>query len=228
LEEVKDKWVGKQSQGEKMKIKQLAKKTIAGLALVSALAMGQPANAGDWANVKGSVSTKDRHALITVEGCADIGNKIATYGFADAESTEAEPLKLDSIYAEARATYKLNSLVRAIAEYNGGSGYEDTVRIGIALTPNLGRNNFTFVKLLPYETTKDKGPQISSLTSQTLNDRLTASLLADYNTKPKTMYIEATLEYKINKNLSLYVQGRSFGKIGKVDFVPYVGISKSF
>jgi hypothetical protein len=209
-------------------IKQIAKKAIAGLALVSALATGQPANAGDWAAVKGSVSPKDRHALITAEGGVDISNKIAAYGFADAESTEAEPLKVDSIYGEARATYKLNSLVRAIAEYNGGSGYEDTVRMGIALTPNLGKNNFTFVKLLPYETTKDKGPQISALTSQQLNDNVTASLLADYNTKPKTMYIEATLEYKIGKNLSLYVQGRSFDKIGKVDVVPYVGVCKSF
>ena len=207
-------------------IKNIAK-ALTGFAFIVTLC-SQPVKAGEWTTVKGAVSTKNPHALVTVESDAEISSRLSVFGFIDAEATEEKPYDFKSLYCEGRVTLKFNNLVRAIAEYNGGNNYEDTIRLGIAVTPKLGKDNFTFIKLIPYETTEKKGPQASLFTLQNLTDRLSASILADYNLDSKTLYLEPTLDYKLGNNLSAFIQGRSFGKVGEFDFVPYVGISKSF
>ncbi|MFH1770343.1 MAG: hypothetical protein ABH828_02185 [archaeon] len=185
------------------------------IALMAALCLN-PIKADSWLKFRGSRSNNT--TLLTAEAGSNITNRLETYGFADAEEK--------NICAESRLTYNVGK-TKLISEYNGGTGYKDAIRLGFAFKPNLGKNNFTFVKLFPFESTGKKGPQVSMFTSQDMG-KIDASLLVDYNISPGTVYVEPTLDLKLGKNYNAFIQGRSFGKIKEIDFSIYMGLSKSF
>ena len=115
------------------------------------------------------------------------------------------------------------------AEYNGANRMEDLMRLGITLTPNLGKGNFTMIRIYPYETSGEKGPQFCAFMSQQLSSWLAASVLGEFNVDDSTLYTEQELDLKLNDNFTVFLQGRGFGSIDdKIEIKPFIGVKYTF
>lgn len=206
-----------------MKINKKMLKKIGIIGLISAEALNAAANAGE---IKAAFNPNDKKGIVTVEESRKISDDISCYGFADFETNA----HTSSLYGEARIFYSMGQNLGLIGEYNGGTGYADTLRLGIGLKGSIGKNNFTLLKLLPFETTGQKGPQISLFTSQNIGS-LCLSVLADFNAQKGTIYLEPTATMRVNDELYLMFQGRQFGNLGGIslgNFSPYLGIGYKF
>lgn len=176
-------------------------------------------------NIYPAYNTKAQYATIRLEGGVKPMDKINVYGFADIDATKQKPADMENVYAEVRVAYSVAKALGLAAEYNGGNSMKDIVRLGAVFMPKIAEGNFTLIKLFPIETSGERGPQVSVYASQEITKRITASIVADYNTKSRTIYLEPELLVKIVKSTSMFVQGRGFGPIdGKIDFAPVVGV----
>ncbi|HLC22744.1 MAG TPA: hypothetical protein VJJ79_03145, partial [Candidatus Nanoarchaeia archaeon] len=117
------------------------------------------------------------------------------------------------------------------AEYNGGKGIEDTVRFGAVFARSLWKGNFTLAKVYPTETTGEKGAQFGLFISQDIAERVHASVLAEYNFKPNSLYGEAEVGVKLTERISAVGQVRAFLPLKSPEdkeIAPIVGIRYSF
>lgn len=219
---------------------------IIGAALAAALAV--PARADDWANIRPAYHIDAQHATVRLEGGADLGKRGKFYGFLDIDGSKENPLDFEQFYGEARGMLKLGkSHWAAAAELDAGSGMGDFLRVGATYTPDTGKKNFTQLRLWPFETTSDRGPQISVFTDQQLSGRVSISGLLDYNSDPNTAYLEAEVDVKLGKrtmvtdpktkqqhvvvgdNPTLFAQTRGFGTIDdRIDIAPVIGMKWNF
>jgi hypothetical protein len=210
------------------KLKGKMRKAIMGLALLTELSTPD-IKAEGWANIQPAYDTKAKHATVKLEGGTKIADNVSTYGFLHLDATKEKPTDLENFYGELRTAYSVTDILGLAAEYNGGNGTEDTIRLGITITPNLGKNNFTMLKFFPYETSEKKGPQWGLFTSQKLTDRIGASLLLDYNTNNRTLYVEPQISVELTKKLTGFLQGRHFGSIDdKIELAPIIGLKYDF
>lgn len=211
-------------------IKGKIKKILAGLAFMSTIYASLPAAAENaWANIQPGYNIKDKHPTVRLESGSDITDKLGLYAYMDLDSTKDKPSDFESYFGAVRLTQRLNNLLGLVGEYEGGNDCEDTVRIGAAITPKLGKGNFTVLRLFPYETSREKGPQVALFVSQKFTDKLTSSLLACYDIDPKNLYLEPELDLALTKDITLFLQGRSFGEAKKTpDMATVAGIKYNF
>ena len=66
---------------------------------------------------------------------------------------------------------------------------------------------------MPFETTGDKGTQIGVYTKQQFTEKLSGSLLLDYNFKPNSIYSEPELSIKLKERINLFGQLRIFAPL---------------
>lgn len=198
--------------------------------VAAALLAGCAAQNKPWMNISPGYAPKRDVATVRVEGGTKVTPHASVYGFADFDSTPQNKTDLQAAYAEVRAAHDLGEIsdgltdVHLLAEYNGGTGIEDTVRFGVGYTPQIASGNFTLLKLLPFETQGSYGPQIGVFTSQQITKDLGASLFIDYNINPKTIYSELELNYTIHENWAVFIQGRGFGTSDSFAVEPVMGI----
>ena len=201
-------------------------KIVAGVMLVGALS--SPVSA-DLANIQPAYNKAEGHATVRVEGGSSITDRISIYGFADLDATDERPADFENFYSEARAIYALGKGVSLGAEYNGGNGMKDLVRFGLFYVPDLGDGNFTIIKVLPFETSGDKGLQVSAYSSQQVTGKVGAAITADYNADSKTMYLEPEINIRTGDNSALFLQGRSFAPADRTpDMSAVFGLRYSF
>ena len=203
--------------------------------IISSLLCAATASAGGWANMQPAYNTREDHATVRVEGGTKLAEHVNMYAFMDLDTTKADPFNFESIYAETRLKLGLDGLEKRLksfelaAEYNGSTGGKDTVRFGLLYTPHVGKGNFTQFKLLPFETSGEKGAHVGVYSSQTLGKRLTLSALAEYNLRPRAIYFEGEANIKMTQPAALLLQARGFGKIdGKIDVAPVIGLKYTF
>lgn len=216
------------------------KKHITKAIVASVISFGSGAYAGEgWFATKAAYDPNEEKSIITVEGKQNITDHISLYGFLDTLSQQKKPLEFEEYYGEARANYTLGQICEmldhagAAAELNTGNEITDTIRLGVTYNPKLWNGSFVFLKAFPYETSEEKGPQLSAYVSQDFNAGFpaTASLLVDYNVEPRTTYVEGTLEVEIMKHIRLFAQGRVFSKLREIDEAdvePYIGVKFDF
>src|SRR3989344_4937924 len=179
---------------------------------------------------------KQQHATVRVEASPEPAERIKLYSFIDADATKEKPVDFENMYGEVRLSYSLGGLAEvltslsAAAEYNGGNGLDDTVRFGPMFGKELWKGNFTAAKFFPVEVTEEKGMQVCFYVSQDIGDRVTASLLGEYNLKPKELYGEAEVGVKITDNISAVGQARILvpHKGSDTDVAPVVGVKYGF
>jgi hypothetical protein len=209
---------------------------IASAVLLGLLCSGSAASASEgWFNIRPGYDARQKHSTLRIEGGSKSGNGINAYGFSDMDATEQDPYDVENLYSEFRLAYPLRHLpekaknVGVAVEYNGGTETKDILRFGLTYTPQTGENNFTLFKFLPFETSGEKGPQISLLTSQKLTDRLTVVLLGDYNFNSRTFYLEPEIDVKLTDNATGFVQGRgSVSRMDEIETPAVAGIKCNF
>ncbi len=201
---------------------------IAALTLAGCASQNKP-----WMNISPSYALRREVTTTRIEGGTQVTLHANVYGFADLDSALDDKTDIQSAYAEVRAAYDLGELsdslqdVHLLAEYNGGTGIEDTLRFGIGYTPHFADGNFTLLKVLPFETQGSYGPQVGLFTSQQITKDLGVSLLIDYNIDPKTIYGEAELNYRLGNDFSIFLQSRGFGTADHFDVEPVIGVRYS-
>lgn len=206
------------------------------LAALVNFTLAKPAKAdGLWGNIQPAYNTEAEHATVRLEGGAKLPYRLSTYGFMDFDATKEHKADVENVYVEGRLNYSLGGIHEKLArfgvtaEYNGGNGMEDIVRLGVSSTPPIGHGNFTFIKFYPCETSGRVGPQASFFSEQDIGKRLSLNALADYNLDPRTIYLELGADVKLTDHLKVFGQGRGFGPIGGiVEWVPIVGMKYGF
>ncbi|MFA5077013.1 MAG: hypothetical protein WC488_01150 [Candidatus Micrarchaeia archaeon] len=170
-----------------------------------------------WANFRFGYST-NQSTTATLEGGTSITDKLKFYGFAELDGTKEKPLDLaQGAFLKLRVTQGIGNNFHVIVEDLLTNG-DNRVRAGIAFTPMLGKGNYTLVSAMPLGVGGKKGPQLFLFMSQEISKRIQAQLLADYASKPNTVYLEPELNIAITKHLAVLLQGRYFGapeNIGK-------------
>lgn len=162
-----------------------------------------------WANARFGFSPNQSYATATLEGSTAFTNTLKFYGFTELDATKDKPLDLgESAFVKLRLTQSLGANTSIIGEFLGATGAQGRGRFGVAFTPSLGKDNFTLLAIFPADTNKEKGPQVFLFTSQQLTDKIYAQLLADYASKPGTVYIEPELDIQIIKHVAAMLQGR--------------------
>lgn len=216
----------------KNKIKKMARNMMLSLAL----AVPSVASAG-WMNVQPAQNLKQDHAVMRLEGGADLSKRLNLYAFGDFSASKEKPKDFESFYAEARLGYSLSKLseklkgLEVAVEYNGGSDMKDLVRCGLVFKPELDKKTFALLKYLPKESTGEKGAQASLYAEREIFNRVFGSVLIDYNLKPKTVLGEFEANVKLTDKLKVFGQARGFNKakdLRKTQFEPVVGIKYNF
>jgi len=200
----------------KKTLEQIIKNAILAVAVIAALGTAQPAKAeGEWVDVTHIYKTTERMPSTRVEaGCTAGG--VNYYGFVDYENNE--------LFGKVRAIKPIGNGFGLSAEYTGGTSAESCVRTGITYEPKLGTDNYTRIKVYPFETTGHNGPQIGLYMSQKIRQDAKISILADYNTQNKTLYIEGDLAKQIGKCVYLTAGFRGYGPTdGTIQVSPHVG-----
>lgn len=214
----------KPEKAEKAMRKMGFRKAAAAAAIALATLVPAKAIAGGFMNMQPAFNTEARHATVRVEGGTSVKG-MDVYGFADLDATKQRPADIESVYAEFRVAYQIAKALGLAAEYNGGTGMKDTVRLGAVVKGGLWKGNFTLVKVFPLETSGEKGPQVSIYISQDIGKTVVLSATADINTKPKTVYLEPEVMARITETAALFIRQGAFGKIGeKMDFAPIMGV----
>ena len=181
-------------------------------------------------------NAKHQHATVRVEGMSEPVERVKVYSFLDADATKEKPADFEHFYWEGRASYSLGAIdatiapVSIAAEYNGGTGIEDTVRAGAMFANSLWEGNFTMAKVYPIESSGHIGMQAGLFVSQDVTDRVGVSALAEYNFKPQAVYGEAEVGVKLTDRLSAVGQVRAFipKKSDENDIAPVVGVRYEF
>ncbi len=182
--------------------------------------------AGGFLSGKAAADAKHRQAMLVVEGKEAIGDA-SVYGFMEFTGRPGALDVWQGRYLELRAAYSPLSGAGPAAEYNGDPFGKGTVRLGAAWSGSIVPGNYTVAKCFPWETAGTKGAQASLFVAQDFGPFI-ASLLGDYNLRPQVLYTEATLEARVAKGLSVFMQARGGVDVhrpGKTDIAPYVGVS---
>ena len=195
---------------------------------------GKAQASDNWFTFQPGYNIKKEHSTARIEGGSKLKDKISTYGFIDLNASKEEPTNMQSVYAEGRINIQPTKQVplALTAEYNGATFLEDTIRLGITYTPNLGKNNFTYLKYLPLETSGEHGQQATFFTSQQLTPRLRANLTADYNIDQKVLMLEPKVKLKLTDRVSAFVRNQSFTRPSfkkiREGIAPIIGLEFKF
>lgn len=201
-----------------------------GLAIVAAL-YASAAGAADngWMNIQPAYNANDNHVTVRIEGGADVSDKVSVYSFADIDASKQEPLDFENLYGEARFKFTVNDWLKVLAEHDFGTGFKDFTRLGVEITPSIDDNNFTAIRVFPYETDGDVGSQIDVYSAQQITDKLNASILAELKLGIDSLYAELELGYDLSDDVTLFGQLRHFGSLDqKIEPTPVVGAKYNF
>ncbi len=208
-------------------IKQKIKKIVTG-AVLSATLLASSCMPESWSNVQPAYKPRQNTPTVRVEGGTKSG-RVNFYSFIDMDPVQDNSADMESFYGEARVAYALNDVWALAVEYDAGNNCDDLARAGVVITPKTWKGNFTMLKLYPWETSGQKGPQVCVYTSQKLTDKVSASVTAEYNTDSRTLYLEPELRYKQNDRFFVFLQGRHFGSIDdRINFAPVIGAGYNF
>lgn len=168
----------------------------------AALALGTPALAGGWGNVRLSHNVTSDYSTMRVEGGGDFNENWGYYGFADFDFTPNPDTDLQA-YAEARVLRKFTPNLSGLLDVNIGFGNE-TVRGGIQYTPDVGEGNFLALR----STYSDAGWQQGFYGLAKFSEKWIADALLEINEDSE--YGEFGLERKVGKSWSAFGQLRTF------------------
>ncbi len=189
--------------------------------IAAVLLSAVPALAGNWLSIEPAQNLKKNQPTVRLQG----GNGSNFYGWADIDNLEDEP----SVYGEARLSEPIGEDIDFVleldADYN--ADFKNTFRSGLGIKPSKN----TVLRYLPWETFGKYGPQLCFYGTQDLSDRLQAALIMDYNIDSETTYFEPGLSYKVNDDVSAFVQGRYFGALEDLavkEMDAVVGVSIGF
>lgn len=203
-------------------IKNTLKGLVASTLLYSGIALA------DFFNVQPAIDTNERATTVRLEGGADISDKVSLYGFMNLNASEESPFDFENYYLESRLAYAINDKLKLSLEIDSGSDMEDFQRLGVLYTPETWKNNFTMIRLFPFETNGNYGPQATIFTSQDLTDKTSLWLTVDYNIEPEIAFVELELNNKMNDRYTRFVQLRAFGPIDDLDSSVVFGLKYEF
>jgi hypothetical protein len=209
-----------------------------------AAVLGAATSRASWLEFQPAYYTDYKIGTARAEGGASLAPPLSLYGFVDfygqSKSKFLSKFDLNTYYGEVRLMQSLgfaDARLKAwnlTVEANGGTDYDRILRFGVVWNTSLGKGNTFALKLYP-AASRDHDAHASFYCAQTLTPELSVYAIFDYGFGTwifgrEQIYVELEARYRLNKQLSLFVQGRQFEAANgfKLDPSPVVGVKLSF
>jgi|GEM_PF-6066770 len=224
---------------ESNKTMKIRKSIFAGVVGLVLTAFSSKSNGGEF-NIQPAFNAKQTSATLRLEGWSKLNRSLDIYGFSDLDGKKEEPLNLENFYLEARLRQSLGFLspklekLHLIPEFSVSNYLETRLKLGVGYGTSLWKGNYTTFRLFPYETSGKYGVHTTFYTEQEFAKRKAkASIVADINWGSRDIYLEPEISFKARRNLSFFLQGRSFGSLDNLggnlkNIQPILGIKYHF
>ena len=209
------------------------------LVLLTSLLGAAPSRAS-WLEFQPGYYTDYKIGTARAEGGAQLAPPLSLYGFVDFYGQTKSKFDLNTYYGEVRLMHSLgfaDARLKAwnlTVEANGGTDYDGILRLGVVWNTSLGKGNTFALKLYP-AASRDHDAHASFYCAQTLTSEFSVYAIFDYGFGDwifgrEQIYVELEARYRLNKQFSLFVQGRQFEAAAgfKLDPSPVVGVKISF
>ena len=202
--------------------------------------VGAATSRAGWFEFQPAYYTDFKIGTARAEGGAQLAPPLSLYGFVDFYGQTKSKFDLNTYYGEVRLMHSLgfaDTRLKAwnlTVEANGGTDYDRILRFGVVWNTSLGKGNTFALKLYPVAS-RDRDAHVSFYCAQTLTPELSVYAIFDYGFGDwifgrEQIYVELEARYRLNKRLSLFVQGRQFEAAAgfKLDPSPVVGVKMTF
>lgn len=199
-----------------------------------------PATRAGWLEFQPAYYTDYKIGTARAEGGAQLAPPLSLYGFVDFYGQTKGKFDLNTYYGEVRLMHSLAFADESLkawnltVEGNGGTDYDRILRFGVVWNTSLGKGNTFALKLYP-AASRDRDAHASIYCAQQLTPEFSVYAIFDHGFGDwvfgeEQIYVELEARYRLNKRVSLFVQGRQFEAAAgfKLDPSPVVGVKISF